>query len=50
MKTDPMISLTEKEKNYPKTVSEEELFVISERLIKQNMQAYKTLAKGQIFA
>lgn len=50
MKTDPMISLTGKERNYPQTVSEEELFVISERLIKQNVQAYKTLAKGEIFA
>ncbi len=45
MTKDPMISLIEEGQNCFQTVSEEELFVISEGLLKQNMQAYEVLAK-----
>ena len=43
--TNTMISITEANQNFSKVANNEDVFAISERLIKQNMEAYEVLAK-----
>lgn len=43
--TNTMISITEANQNFSKEASNEDVFAISERLIKQNTEAYGDLAE-----
>ena len=43
--TNTMISITEANQNFSKVASNEDIFTISERLMKQNMESYEVLSK-----